>query len=63
MHNLNEAKQVFFWTSNLKGHSFHGDKANILSLTLKCYSFCVCCMKKIIFFKSVKFSLLTEKTP
>ena len=36
-----KAKQVFFWTSNLKGHSFHGDKANILSLTLKCYSLCV----------------------
>ena len=27
------AKQVFFWTSNLKGYGFHGDKATILYLT------------------------------
>ena len=32
-----KAKQVFFWTSNLKGHAFHGDKATILYLTLKYY--------------------------
>ena len=36
-----KAKQVFFWTSNLKGHGFHGDKAAILYLTLKYYSLCV----------------------
>ena len=28
-----EAKQAFFWTSNLKGHGFHKDKAAILYLT------------------------------
>ena len=33
-----KAKQV---TSNLKGHSFHGDKATILYLTLKYYSLSV----------------------
>ena len=33
-----KAKQVFFWTSNLKGHGFYGDKATILYLTLKCSS-------------------------
>ena len=33
-----KAKQVFFWTSNLKDHGFHGDKATILYLTLKYYS-------------------------
>ena len=36
-----KAKQVFFWTSNLKGHGFHGDKATILYLTLKYYSLSV----------------------
>ena len=30
-----KAKQVFFRTSNLKGHGFHGDRATMLSLTLK----------------------------
>ena len=33
-----KAKQVFFGTSNLKGHGFHGDKATILYLTLKYYA-------------------------
>ena len=33
-----KAKQVFFWTSNLKGHGFHGDKTTIWHLTLKYYS-------------------------
>ena len=36
-----KAKQVFFLTSNLKGHRFHGDKATILYLTLKYYSLSV----------------------
>ena len=36
-----KAKQVFFWTSYLKGHSFHGDKATILKLTSEYYSFSV----------------------
>ena len=36
-----KAKQVFFWTSNLKGHGFHGDKTTILYLTLKYYSLSV----------------------
>ena len=33
-----KAKQVFFGTSNLKGHGFHGDKTTILYLTLKYYA-------------------------
>ena len=28
-----KAKQVFFWTSNLKYQGFHGDKAIIFFLT------------------------------
>ena len=36
-----KSKQVFFWTSNLKGYCFHGDKATILYLTLKYYSLSV----------------------
>ena len=28
-----KAEQVFFWTFNLKGKGFHGDKATILYLT------------------------------
>ena len=36
-----KAKQVFLWTSNLKGHGFHGDKATILYLTLEYYSLSV----------------------
>ena len=30
-----KAKRVLFRTSNLKGHSFHGNKATILYLTSK----------------------------
>ena len=30
-----KGKQVFFWTSYLKGHGFHGDKATIFYLTSK----------------------------
>ena len=29
-----KAKQLLFWTSNLKGHDFHGDKAIIFLLNL-----------------------------
>ena len=36
-----KAKQVFFRTSNLKGHGCHGDKATILYLTSKYYSLSV----------------------
>ena len=28
-----KAKQVFLWTSNLKGRGFHGDKGTIFYLT------------------------------
>ena len=48
-----KAKQVFFWTSNLKGHGFHGDKATILYLTLNIIH-CLCCLKNFISLKSVK---------
>ena len=36
-----KAKQVFFWTSNLKGHGFHGGKATIFYLTSEYYSLSV----------------------
>ena len=36
-----KAKQVYFLTSNLKGHGFHGDKATIFYLTWKYYSLSV----------------------
>ena len=45
-----KAKQVFFWTSNLKGHGFHGDKATILYLTAKYYSLSVL-SEKLYFLK------------
>ena len=48
-----KAKQVFFWTSNLKGHGFHEDKAIILYLTLKYYSL-LYCLKNFIFLKLVQ---------
>ena len=49
-----KAKQVFFFTFNLKGHGFYGDEATILYLTLKSYS-CLCCLKNSIFLKSVQY--------
>ena len=36
-----KSKQVFFWTSNLKGRSIHGNKATVLCLTSKYYSMSV----------------------
>ena len=36
-----KAKQVFFSTSNLKGHDFNGDKATILYLIYKYHSLSV----------------------
>ena len=33
-----KAKQVFFWTSNLKDHGSHGDKATIFYLNSEYYS-------------------------
>ena len=36
-----KAKQVFFRTSNLKGHGFHGDKATIFYLASEYYSLSV----------------------
>ena len=36
-----KAKQIFFWTSNLKGHGFHGDKPTIFYLTSEYYSLSV----------------------
>ena len=41
-----KAKQVFFWTSNLKCHGFHGDEAIILYLTSK---YIHCAVWKILF--------------
>ena len=48
-----KAKQVFFWTCNLKGHGFDGDKATILYFTLNIIH-CLCCLKNFIFLKSVQ---------
>ena len=39
-----KAKQVFFGTSNLKGHGFHGEKATIFYLT-----FIICAVCKTLF--------------
>ena len=33
-----KAKHVSFWTSNLKGHGFHGEKATIYYLTSEYYA-------------------------
>ena len=33
-----KAKQAFFWSSNLEGYGFHGNKATILFLTKEYYS-------------------------
>ena len=33
-----KAKQIFFWASGLKGHSFYGDKATIFFLISEYYS-------------------------
>ena len=41
-----QTKQVFFWTSNLRGHGFHGDKATIFSLTSEYYSLYVMSAKR-----------------
>ena len=43
-----KAKQVFFWTSNLKGHGFHGDKATIFCLTQDLL-FIICAVWKTLF--------------
>ena len=40
-----KAKQVFFWTSNLKGYRFHGDKTTMFYLTSKYYSLSVLSVK------------------
>ena len=36
-----KAKQVFFLTTNLKGHGFHGDKAAMFCLASEYYSLSV----------------------
>ena len=43
-----KAKQVFYWTSNLKGHSFHGDKATIFLFDF-IILFIVCAVWKTLF--------------
>ena len=43
-----EAKQVFFWTSNLKGRGFHDDKATIFSIDIRIL-FIICAVCKILF--------------
>ena len=36
-----KARQVFFWTSDVKGQCFHSDKATIFYLTSEYYSLSV----------------------
>ena len=43
-----KAKQVFFWTSKLKGHGFHGVKATIFLLDLGML-FILCAVCKTLF--------------
>ena len=40
-----KAKQVFFWTSNMKGRRFNGNTATIFYLTSKYYSLSVLSLK------------------
>ena len=47
-----KAKQVFFWTSDLKVHGFHHDEATIFYLTSNYQS--LCCLQNFIFLKSVQ---------
>ena len=49
-----EAKQVFFWTSNLKGHGSHGDKATIFYLRRNIIHYLLC-LPKFILLKSVQY--------
>ena len=49
-----KAEQVFFWTSNLKGHSLYDDKATILYLTSEYFHY-LCCLQNFIFLKSVQY--------
>ena len=43
-----KVKQVFFWTSNLKGHDFYGDKATIFLFDF-IILFIVCAVWKTLF--------------
>ena len=42
-------KQVFFWTSNLKGHGFHRDKGTIFFFDFKILII-VCAVWKTLFY-------------
>ena len=43
-----KSKQVFFWTSNLKGHGFHNNKTTIFHLTQEYYSLSVLSWKRYV---------------
>ena len=74
-----KAIEVFFWTSNLKDHGFHGDKATNFYLTSKLYSLFVLSAKlyfleigpvhqklwpfKCVMLKTLDSIFSTEKTP
>ena len=49
-----KAKQVFFWTSNLKGQGFHGDKATIFTWLWNIIHY-LCYLENFIFLKSVQY--------
>ena len=49
-----KAKQVFFWTSNLKGHSFYGKKLPSFTWPQNITHY-LCCLQNFIFLKSVQY--------
>ena len=69
-----KAKQAFFWTCNLRGYGFHGNKATMLFLISESYSLSVLSAKlyfleidpvrqKLWSFKCTIQIFLSEKTP
>ena len=46
-----EAKQVFFWTSDLKGHGFHCEKLPSFTNIMRY----LCCLQNFIFLESVQY--------
>ena len=49
-----KAKQAFFWTSNLEGHGFHGNKAPF-AIWAQNIIHCLCSLKNFILLKSVQY--------
>ena len=49
-----KAKQVFFWTSNLQGHGFHGGKPTFFTWPRNIIHY-LCCLENFTFLKSVQY--------